>query len=64
MNKRSTKLNVLTSLALQIVTILNGFIVPRIILTAFGSEVNGLVSSLGQFLNYITLLEGGVSGVV
>ena len=49
---------------LQIVTILNGFIVPRLILSYFGSEVNGLVSSISQFLNYITLLEGGVSGVI
>lgn len=61
---RSTKRNVITSLALQIVTILNGFIVPRIILSYFGSDVNGLVSSISQFLNYITLLEGGVSGVI
>lgn len=64
MDKRSTKVNVLASLLLQIVTILNGFIIPRIILSYFGSEVNGLVASLSQFLNYITLLEGGVSGVI
>lgn len=64
MNKQSTKVNVLASLLLQIVTIINGFIVPRIILSYFGSEVNGLVASLSQFLNYITLLEGGISGVI
>lgn len=64
MINRSTKINVTTSLALQIVTILNGLVVPRLILTYFGSEINGLVSSLGQLLNYITLLEGGVSGVI
>lgn len=64
MRKQSIKLNVLTSLAMQCVTILNGFIIPRLILQSFGSEVNGLVSSLSQFLNYITLLEGGVSGVI
>ena len=49
---------------LQVVTILSGFIVPRIILTYFGSEVNGLVGSVNQFLNYVDLLEGGVGGVV
>ena len=42
---------------LQFVTIISGFIIPRIILTTFGSEVNGLVSSLNQFLNYINLLK-------
>lgn len=62
--KRSVKLNIITSLILQILTILNGLIIPRIILVYFGSEVNGLVSSLLQFLNYINLLEGGVSGVI
>lgn len=57
-------LNVISSVLLQIVTIISGFIIPRIILTVFGSEVNGLVSSLNQFLNYISLFEGGLGGVV
>lgn len=61
---RSTKRNIIASLILQVVTVLNGFIVPRLILSYFGSDVNGLVSSISQFLNYITLLEGGVSGVI
>lgn len=64
MGKRSAKKNIITSLLLQIITILNGFIVPKIILLYFGSEVNGLISSISQFLNYINLLEGGVSGVI
>ena len=37
---------------------------PKIILSYFGSEVNGLVSSLNQFLAYITLVEGGITGVI
>ncbi len=57
-------LNTFSSLLLQIVTIINGFIFPRLILSTFGSETNGLVSSLSQFLNYISLLEGGVNGVI
>lgn len=59
-----TLLNVISNLSLQFVTIISGFIIPRIILVTFGSEVNGLVSSLNQFLNYITLFEGGLGGVV
>ena len=58
------KKNVICSLLLQIVTIINGLIVPRVLILYFGSEVNGLVVSITQFLNYITLLEGGLSGVV
>ena len=57
-------LNTFSSLLLQFVTIANGFIIPRIVLSTFGSETNGLVSSLSQFLNYIALLEGGVNGVI
>ncbi len=63
MNGKITKLNIATSLLLQIAIIINGFVVPKIILSYFGSEVNGLVSSISQFLNYIQLLEGGLSGV-
>lgn len=59
-----TILNVVSSILLQFITILSGFIIPRIILKTFGSEVNGLISSLNQFLNYINILEGGLGGVV
>ena len=57
-------LNVISSVVLQIVLVINGFVLPRLILNYFGSEVNGLVSSLNQFLGYIQLLEGGLSGVI
>lgn len=49
---------------MQLTTIMSGFIIPRIILVLFGSEVNGLISSINQFLNYIQLVEGGLGGVV
>lgn len=62
--KSITLWNAASSLLLQLVTILSGFIIPRLILDAFGSEVNGLISSLNQFLNYVTILEGGLSSVI
>lgn len=62
--KHVTVWNALFSLALQLTTIISGFIIPRFILITFGSEVNGLISSLNQFLNYVTLLEGGLSSVI
>ena len=64
MEKKVIIRNVAFSLLLQFLTIISGFVVPKIIMTAFGSDVNGLVSSITQFLSYITLLEGGLSGVV
>ncbi len=48
----------------QIVTIVCGFILPRAVLVAFGSEVNGLVNSIVQFLQIIAFLELGVGAVV
>ena len=64
MKNRRTLINTLSSLLLQIVTIVSGFIIPRLLLKSFGSEVNGLISSLNQFLNYITLVEGGLKAVI
>lgn len=64
MKSKVTLINILSSLTLQVVTVISGFIIPKIILTNFGSSVNGLVSSLSQFLSYITLIEGGITGVV
>lgn len=57
-------LNTISSLTLQITTILCGFIVPRLILQQYGSEVNGLVNSITQYLGIIAFLELGVGAVV
>ena len=64
MKNKATLLNMISGLVLQFFTLLSGFVLPKIILTCFGSEVNGLVSSLNQFLSYITLVEGGITGVI
>lgn len=64
MRNKATMFNMISGLILQFFTLLSGFIIPRIILVYFGSEVNGLVSSLSQFLGYIALVEGGITGVI
>lgn len=48
----------------QVVTIICGFILPRFFLKNFGSNVNGLISSISQFLGFISLLEMGVGPVI
>lgn len=58
------KINVIANIIFQMITIISGFIIPKLILETFGSEVNGLVSSINQFLNYIYFIEGGVTGVM
>lgn len=57
-------LNTLSSLILQITSVISGFIIPRLILESFGSDINGLVNSISQFLGVITLLDLGVGSVV
>ncbi len=59
-----TKLNIFSSLLLQAVSGVCGLILPRFILAAFGSEANGLVTSVSQLLGYTVLLEGGIGGVM
>ena len=49
---------------LQIITMLSGFIIPRIMLEIYGSEINGLVSSINQFISYFMLVEAGLSSAV
>ena len=62
-SKKAVK-NIITSLLQQVVTVICGLIVPRAIIGTFGSSVNGLVSSITQFLGYITLMEAGIGPVI
>lgn len=59
-----TLLNIVSSIILQLASIFFGFFISRLTLKYFGSDVNGLISSLTQFLSYIALIEGGITGVV
>jgi len=62
--KKKLKYNTITSLILQLVTIICGFVLPRLFLQYYGSEVNGLISSISQFLGVIALMQMGVGAVV
>jgi len=54
--------NTIASAAYQMVVMIVGLITPRIMLVAYGSEINGLVSSITQFVSYFTIVEAGLSG--
>lgn len=64
MRSKKAIYNVISNLLLQFIIVLYGFIVPKIIISSFGSDVNGLISSITQFLAYISLLESGIGPVV
>ena len=61
--KIRAKKNILTSLVSQLVVLVCGIVVPRLMIGEFGSEAYGATTSITQFLAYITLLEGGIGGV-
>lgn len=62
--KRRLTLNTASSLVYQVACVVCGLIMPRLILEAYGSEVNGLVNSITQFLSAISFMELGVGIVV
>lgn len=45
----------------QGILMITGFVLPRVMLTCYGSQINGLVSSIGQFVSYFSLVEAGLS---
>ncbi len=61
---RNLKRNSLCSLISLILTFLSGFILPNLIIRFYGSQVNGLVSSINQCLQIFSFLEMGMASVV
>ena len=55
-----TKFFVNNSIAMaiqQLVNVAVAFILPRFLITAYGSEVNGLIVSITQFISYFILTK-------
>lgn len=60
MRSRRAIIAAATSLLLEFANILSALIIPKLIIAQYGSEINGLVSSITQFLGYVSLLQAGV----
>lgn len=60
MNARKGFNNIITSILSQGITLALGVVIPRLVLVNLGSEANGLLSSIGEVLVYVALLEAGV----
>ncbi|MBQ4160945.1 MAG: hypothetical protein IJD83_08455 [Clostridia bacterium] len=54
------KNNLISSLVYQVVLITLSFLLPRLYLENFGSEVNGVLQAIKQIFTYMCLLEAGV----
>lgn len=53
--------NALTTALLQVFSMISGFILPRIMIGIYGSEINGIVTSITQFISCFNLVEAGIS---
>ena len=65
MKKSRTKraiLAVTTSFAKEFVSLVCGLVLPRLILSSFGSAYNGITQSISQFISYIELMKAGIGG--
>ncbi|MDT2712388.1 lipopolysaccharide biosynthesis protein [Enterococcus dongliensis] len=58
------KLNTITAIVYQLINIIYGLVLPNLYLNYYGSEINGLVSSITQYLGMISFCELGVGAVV
>ncbi len=52
--------NMVANLFLQVIVFASGIILPRFFLEAYGSNINGMITSVNQFLAYLGLAEAGV----
>jgi len=62
MRGKKSILNTFFSLLEEIVSIVCAFILPKLILQYFGSEFNGLINSITQFLACAVVLRSGIGG--
>lgn len=64
MRKRTLALrNGISALLGYVAALAIGLLLPRLFITGYGSEVNGLLGSVNQFLVYLGLLEAGMGAV-
>lgn len=56
--------NNLTAAILQVIILIFGLILPRLMISTYGSELNGLVSSTKQLVSYLQYLELGITSAL
>lgn len=61
MRARLSLYNTSSAMLLQIVTMIAVFVLQRVIILEYGSATNGLVTSIRQFTQYFSVVEGGLT---
>jgi O-antigen/teichoic acid export membrane protein len=60
MNKNLYYKNIISTALFQSIFFLTSFLIPKFILDFYGSEINGLLFSITQFVAYVYLIETGI----
>lgn len=60
MKKKRALYNLIVGMGSKFVLMVLGFIIPKIFIENYGSDVNGLLSSIGQVFAYLNLVEAGI----
>lgn len=60
-NEKTVITNLIISSVTQLIILALGLVLPRIILTSWGSEYNGLINSVTTIMRYLSLLEAGIN---
>lgn len=63
MRGKQALLNIIATMFELVIVTITGFVVPNYIIRTYGSSVNGLVTSITQFLGYISLIESGIGSI-
>lgn len=61
---KKLKWNSFLAIGYQLLVIISGFVLPRFYLHFYGSEINGLINSITQFLAFINICDLGIGAVV
>ena len=61
MRTKAALKNTITSILLEIALAVSGIVLPKFFIAFYGSSVNGLCTSIGQFITYMGLVEAGIS---
>lgn len=61
MRTRSSIYNMIVKLAASVLPSVLGVFLNKLIISKFGSDINGLVSTFGQVMNFLTIFEGGLT---
>ena len=60
---KSLKLNMVTGLFQELVAVICGLVLPRIVLAHFGSTYNGIVNSITNFMAFSVVFRSGLGAV-